>query len=268
MVVKFFGIEKAIQMQDSRFIPVLTKSGRKLIKTVGFQDRTYIGDPINTVRILNEMMIDEMFIIDIDQNSFVSEIDFEYLEKISSNCFCPLSYGGGVFSLEDSRRILASGYEKIVLNRALFTNPDLIASISNEFGSQCVVASVDLKFEKSGELTIRNDNMGLRSLSMLVNWLKIICEKGVGEVMLTDIGREGSFQGANTELAREVSNSLSVPIIVNGGVNSLVDAGNLLRSGANAVAASSLFMFEGPSRAVLINYPTEQELMSEGFRRL
>jgi len=255
-------------MQESRLIPVLTKSGRKLIKTVGFQDRIYIGDPINTVRILNEMMIDEMFIIDIDQNSFVSDIDFEYLAKISSNCFCPLSYGGGINSLEDSRRILASGYEKIVLNRALFRNPDLIVSISNEFGNQCVVASVDLKFEKSGEITIRNDDIGIKSLSILENWLKSICEKGVGEVMLTDVGREGSFQGANTELARQVSSSLGVPIIINGGVQSLADAGNLLRSGANAVAASSLFMFEGPSRAVLISYPTSEELVSEGFRRL
>jgi cyclase len=255
-------------MHDSRLIPLLTKSGRKLIKTVSFQDRTYIGDPINTVRILNEMMIDEMFIIDIDQNSFVSDIDFEYLAKISSNCFCPLTYGGGIRTLDDARRILASGYEKIILNRALFTNPDLIVSISNEFGNQCVVASVDLRFEKSGEITIRNDDMGLKSPSVLVNWLKSICEKGVGEVMLTDVGREGSFQGANIELAKEVSSSLSVPIVINGGVKSLADAGNLLRSGANAVAASSLFMFEGPSRAVLINYPTNDELISEGFRRL
>lgn len=255
-------------MQDFRLIPVLTKSGRKLIKTVCFRERTYIGDPINTVRILNEMMIDEMFIIDIDQNSFVSNADFEYLEKISSNCLCPLSYGGGINTFDEARRILASGYEKIVLNRALFTNPDLIVSISNEFGNQCVVASVDLKFDKSGQLAIRNDNIGLKSLPMLVKWLDSICEKGVGEVMLTDVGREGSFQGANLALAKEVSKGLSVPIIVNGGVKSLDNAGELLRSGANAVAASSLFMFDGPSRAVLINYPTNEELISEGFRRL
>jgi cyclase len=255
-------------MQDSRLIPVLTKSGCRLIKTVGFKDRTYIGDPINTVRILNEMMIDEMFIIDIDQKSNFSDIDFEYLEKISSNCFSPLSYGGGINSLDDARRILACGYEKIVLNRALFKNPELIISISNEFGNQCVVASVDLKYEISGELSIRNDNIGLKNISMLGKWLKEICEKGVGEVMLTDVEREGSFRGSNLELAREVSSFLTVPIIINGGVSGLADAGNLLRSGATAAAASSLFMFEGPSRAVLINYPTNEELISEGFRRL
>jgi cyclase len=251
---------------NSRLIPVLTKSGKRLIKTVNFQDRNYIGDPINTVKILNDMMIDEILILDIDVSRLHLPIDFGYLERIATNCFSPLAYGGGISSVDDARRLFSLGFEKLVFNTMLFENPRLIEEISSEFGSQSVIASVDLTDYQQGQLSVQNHSDKFETLDFFVEWLKNLCSTGIGELLITDVTREGTFLGLNIDLISKIGPSIEVPLIIHGGVNSLQNALDALVAGADAVGVGSLFVYDGPRRAVLLNYPNQNELVDLGLR--
>ncbi len=245
-----------------RVIPCLLIDRQRLVKTVGFKDPKYIGDPLNAVRILNEKQVDELVFLDISARRDGSEPDFQLLDSIARQCFMPFAYGGGVRSMEHIRRILALGAEKVVLNTAALAQPQLVAQAAREFGSQSIVVSMDV-----GRNWLRRRRVwdsGRRALGELdpVAHAKAMAELGAGEIFINDIDRDGTRSGYDLDLVRNVAASVHVPVVPCGGADNLADMRGAVEAGAAATAAGSMFVLYGKHRAVLITYPDRQAIRS------
>lgn len=247
-------------MALARVIPILLLKGSGLYKTVQFDKATYVGDPINAVRIFNDKECDEIVVLDIQASTAGSGINLPLLEDIAGEAFMPLCYGGGVRSLDDLRRLFDVGIEKVSINTRAVENPDLVAESARRWGSQSIVVSIDVRRSRPGKYRVvtgggRNDT-GLDPVEHAV----ASEQRGAGEILLTSVDREGTAKGYDLDLTRRVSEAVRVPVIAHGGAGDLGDVAEVLRSGcADAAAAGSLFVFQGPHRAVLISYPTPQE---------
>lgn len=248
-----------------RIIPTLLIDDRDLIKTVQFGKRTYLGDPVNAVKIFNRKGIDELSILDIGATKNNREPDFELLKDIASEAFMPLSYGGGVKTVEQIHDLLAIGYEKVVLNTALVRTPELITKAAEMFGSQSVVASIDAK---------RVDGLYKSCIadgSEAVNRIPVELAKeaerlGAGEIIINSIDNDGLMTGYDIELVKSVVDAVKVPVIAIGGAGGVNDLKNVLENGhAHAAAGGSMFVYYGRLKAVLITAPTEQELTDVGI---
>lgn len=240
-----------------RIIPVLGIINTDLVKTVNFKHPRYLGDPVNAVKILNCKNVDELMIIDIRATKQKRSINFELLEDIASQAFMPLAYGGGIRTYEEAKKIFKIGYEKIVFSSALNTNPDLICKCVNYAGSQSVVASIDIK--KSGNNYCVYINSGTKKVSNnLLEYINKVVKLGVGEVIINSIDREGCIKGYDIDLIKYLSSILNIPLVVLGGARNENDLYLALESGANAAAASSMFMFYGKNKAVLISYNIDE----------
>ncbi len=246
-------------MLQTRVIPVLLLKNRGLYKGVKFKDYKYIGDPINTLKLFNDKEVDEIVIFDIEASRLNKEIDFGYLKEIVTEAFMPVAYGGGIKSVNDARKLFSLGIEKVILNTNAVTDFNLIKDLINAFGSQSIVFSLDIKktflgikvFIKSGtEKTKYNPmEMALKMQSL-----------GVGEIILNDIDRDGTMEGYNLKLIGEIAGVLSIPVIASGGAGKLEDFKQAKEHGAHAMAAGALFVYHGPHRAVLISYPSYNDL--------
>lgn len=249
-------------MLRPRLIPCLLLSGERLVKTRRFADPAYVGDPINAIRIFNEKEVDELMVLDIAATRTRSGPDFELIEQLASECFIPLTYGGGIRGAEDARRLFAAGVEKLCLQSEFFERPETVREIADFAGAQAVVVSIDV-------VTDRKGRRGLRSPAFarpgFVSWQEAVqaAERfGAGEVLLTNADRDGTFEGLDLELVAEASALVEIPLIAAGGANSLDDIRRAVQAGASAVAAGAFFVFYGPHRAVLITYPRYDELMA------
>lgn len=239
-------------MSTKRIIPFLMLHKEQLFKSLQFQSYTYIGDPLIAMKIFNEKEAQEMCIVDIDPSKYGTEINYDLLADIASECFMPLSYGGGVKSVESIQRILYSGFEKIILNSALHSNFELLSHASNEFGSSTIIGCIDFVESESGCFV---QNKFKSTKTDVLTYSKMLEDNGAGELLLNNITRDGTKTGLNTQLIAEISKHVSLPIIAAGGVRNFDDLSDGLAAGANAVAASSLFVYKGNLDAVLINYP-------------
>lgn len=249
-------------MNKTRVIPVLLLKGEGLYKTVKFKNPRYIGDPINSVRIFNEKEVDELVFLDIDATKDKKDPNFELLKDIASEAFMPMAYGGGITTVEQARVIFNIGFEKIILNSSLYENLELVDEIVSEFGSQSVVGCIDVKrnFFKKYELFSQNGSRK-QNISIL-NHLENLINRGVGEVLVNSIDRDGTMTGYDLSLVKIVSDSVNVPVVACGGASCINDFKQVVeKSNASAVAAGSLFVFLGPHKAVLINYPDRTELI-------
>ena len=246
-------------MFKPRIIPVLLMKNRGFYKGIKFKDHKYVGDPINTVRIFNDKEADEITILDIEASRLNKSIDFDYLKEVVSEAFMPVGYGGGIKTVEDAKRLFTIGIEKVVLNTNAVLNFDLVKSLADKFGSQSVVFSLDVKrsllgqrvFIKSGTEKTKYDPLELAL---------IMQELGVGEILLNDIDRDGTFEGYDLELIKSISSKLSVPLIACGGARNLDDFRLAIQAGASACAAGSMFVFHMPHRAVVISYPKYEDI--------
>lgn len=242
-----------------RLIPVLlVDSRRRLVKTVRFGERTYVGDPFNVVRLFNEKEVDEICVLDIDATVQGREPDFEFIAELSSECFMPLSYGGGITRLEHCERLNRLGVEKFVLGHAALDRA-LVQAISRDIGAQALTACIDVAGSGAAARCMtrsaRQDS-GRHPLDVcreLQDW-------GVGEVMLQSIDRDGARAGMDLDLIRSVARALSVPLVALGGAGDSTHLAEALRAGASAVASGSAFVFIGKLRAVLISYPTTAQM--------
>lgn len=242
-----------------RLIPVLlVDSRRRLVKTVRFGERTYVGDPFNVVRLFNEKEVDEICVLDIDATVQGREPEVDFIAELAGECFMPLSYGGGITRLEHCERLNRLGVEKFVLGHAALDRT-LVQAIGRDIGAQALTACVDVA--GSGDLarcmtrSARHDS-GRHPLDVcreLQDW-------GVGEIMLQSIDRDGARTGMDLELIRSVSRALSVPLIALGGAGDSTHLAEALRAGASAVASGSAFVFIGRLRAVLVSYPSPAQL--------
>ena len=247
-------------MLKTRVIPTLLLRDGGLVKTTGFKDAKYVGDPINAIKIFNDKEVDELILLDITATTAGKGPAFATIADIAGECFMPVAYGGGITSVDQIRRIFGIGVEKVVINSAAIADPNLIAAAAKDFGSQAVVVSIDVKRNLFGRHEVRS-HAGTRGTKLdLLDWVRTVQDLGAGEVMLTSIERDGSMRGYDLELIRKVSGAVGIPLIAAGGAGKAADFGEAVAHGADAVAAGAMFVFHGPHRAVLITYPSRAEL--------
>ena len=250
-----------------RIIPTLLIDDRDLIKTVQFGKRTYLGDPVNAVKIFNRKGIDELSILDIGATKNGREPDYELLKDIASEAFMPLSYGGGIQTVEQIRNLLAIGYEKVVINTGLIRNPELVRLAAIQFGCQSIVASIDAKKINGAYKCFIAD--GSEKVDMEpVTLAKHAEELGAGEIIINSIDNDGMMAGYDINLVQSIASAVKVPVIAIGGAGGISDLQKVLHQGhAHAAAGGSMFVYYGKLKAVLITAPSEQELTDEGIYR-
>ena len=243
-----------------RIIPCVLYSDGGLVKTKKFRSPNYIGDPINSLRLFNDMGVDELLFIDIDASKNKSEPNFTLVQEIASECFMPLSYGGGVKDVHTVEKLLKMGVEKVAINSAFLSNLNLCKKISQEFGSSTLIGSIDVRKNLIGRYRVYN-HIKKKILSMdPIDYAKQLEAYGVGEIFINNVDLDGTFNGYDISLLQEIENKLSVPIIPCGGAGSLTDLSEVFnKTKIKAVAAGSIFVYTGKFNAVLINFPTEDQ---------
>lgn len=247
-------------MLRARLIPCLLLQDQGLVKTVRFQNPTYVGDPINAVKLFNDLEVDELVLLDVSATRQRREPAFDRIQEIVSEAFMPICYGGGVTSMEHAQRLFRLGVEKVAVTTAAVENPALVEQMAAAFGSQSVVVGIDVKRSLLGrpKVFVRGgtQDAGLDAVA----FAKLAAERGAGEILVNSIDRDGMRKGYDLPLIQEIAKAVNVPVVACGGAGSLADLRAAVDAGASAAAAGSLFVFKGPHRAVLINYPTQAEL--------
>lgn len=247
-------------MLRPRIIPSLLVHENGLVKTVNFKNPKYVGDPINAVKIFNEKEVDELAVFDIDATVLGKEPNYSLIERLASQSMMPLCYGGGVKTVEQAQRIFSLGIEKIALSSAVLQNPKLITEISDRVGAQSVIVVLDVKKKLLGGYEVYTHN-GKKATG--INPLKFVAEAqklGAGEIVINSIDKDGVMKGYDLDLIGKVREKITLPMTVLGGAGSLNDIEKVIDGhGVIGVAAGSLFVFKGPYKAVLINYPTQLE---------
>lgn len=245
-------------MLRPRIIPCLLVHEGGLVKTVGFKNPKYVGDPINAVKIFNEKETDELIVLDIDATAKGAEPDYKLIADVAAECRMPLCYGGGIRTAEQAKRIIGLGVEKVAISAAAMENPALITQIADEIGSQSVVVVLDVKkrmLSKDYDVFVLNGRKNTkRSVFEVAAQAEAL---GAGEVVINSIENDGHMKGYDVALAQKIRNTVKIPITVLGGAGSLNDLADLIRAcGVVGASAGSLFVFKGAYRAVLINYPS------------
>ena len=230
------------------------------MKTVKFDKAQYVGDPINAVRIFNDMEVDEIAVLDIGATRDGTGIPYELIGEMASECFMPMMYGGAIKSVADARAILKLGVEKVAINSAAAADPSLLTRIADAFGSQAVVAAIDARKKIFGGYRAFARG-GKDAIMPVAEWVAQIAAAGAGEILITSIDRDGTMNGYDLELVKLVTSSVRLPVIACGGAGSIDDmAAVVVQGGASAAAVGSLAVYQGKNRAVLINFPTPAQL--------
>jgi len=250
-------------MVNIRVIPSLLLHDQSLVKTVKFKKFNYIGDAINTVRIFNQMEVDELIFLDISATKLGKTPDFSIIEDIANECFMPFAYGGGIRNIEEITRIHKIGVEKIALNSYALENPEFIKTAADLFGSQSVILSVDIKKNIFGKYEVLYQGRKKIKKTDPLEFILMAEEYGAGEILLNSVDRDGTWSGYDTELIKKVTSRISIPLIASGGAGRISDFYDAVsKGGASAVAAGSMFVYQGKDLGVLINYPSRNELES------
>lgn len=249
-------------MLKTRVIPCLLIRDLGLVKTVQFKKPTYVGDPINAVRIFNEKEVDELIFLDIMASRKRNTPNFKLIAEIAAESFMPFSYGGGIRDMSTIQRILRNGAEKVILNSYAVENPGFIREAAQSFGGQSIVLSIDVKKRRSEKYEILTYSGRKATDLNPVDFVKQAENMGVGEIMVNSIDRDGTMTGYDIKLIRMIADSTTTPLIACGGAGNISHFTKAIWDGhASAVAAGSLFVFYGPRRAVLINYPQKKSLV-------
>ncbi len=249
-------------MLRTRVIPCLLLKNENLVKTINFKKYNYIGDPVNTVRIFNELEVDELMFLDIFASKENRPINFKILNNIDNECFMPLSYGGNIKSLNDTKNIFKIGFEKVVINSNSFDNLKLISEISDYFGVQSVIGSIDVKQSFWGGQKVYSHHGKQKQNVDVVQWAKQLENAGVGELLITSVDREGSWDGYDIELIKSITDHVQVPVIANGGAGSVEHIGEVVKKAdVSACAVGSMVVYQKKGMGVLVNFPDRKELI-------
>lgn len=248
-------------MIRARAIPCLLLKDQGLVKTVKFGSPTYIGDPINAVKIYNEKEVDELIFLDITATNEGREPNYQLIEKIAQECFMPFSYGGGIKTIESIKRLMRSGVEKVILNTTSHEDPEFVRKAARSFGSSTIIAAIDIRrnlwgkyrrFIRSGKRRVKGD---------VVEIARSLEEMGAGELFINSIDRDGTMVGYDLEIISRITSSVGIPVIACGGAGNLSHIKELIQTtGVSAAAAGSIFVYHGRIKGVLINYPKRSEL--------
>lgn len=242
-------------MLSHRVIPALLLRDNGLVKTQRFGSSKYVGDPINAIRIFNEKEVDELVVLDIDATRLKRPPNYALIEEFAAECFMPLGYGGGISTVEQARHLFSLGVEKVILQSAALDNPGIVTELASRFGSQSIVVSIDVKRDWLGRIKLWSSS-SRRKLS--ADWLGVMRElasAGAGEVLLNVVDRDGMQNGYDLDVIKSAASILDIPLVVLGGAGNMKHLLEAVQAGASAVAAGSLFVLQGPHRAVLISYP-------------
>ncbi len=244
-----------------RVIPVLLLKNLGLVKSVRFKKHRYIGDPINAVKIFNDKRADELVFLDIDASKENRLISLDFVNKVGDEASMPFSVGGGIRTNQDIRKLLENGAEKVVLNTIIFENPEFIKKAADSFGSSTIVICLDIKKNIFGQYSLFYKNGKIKYQEDPIEFAQRIEEYGVGEIIVQSIDKDGSYNGYDIEIIKNISNAVSVPIVALGGAGDYDDFQLATKEGnASAVAAGSLFVYHGSRKAVLISFPSKNEL--------
>ena len=244
-----------------RLTPCLLVRNKGLVKTVGFKDEKYVGDPLNAVKIFNEKEVDELIILDIDATVNKKRPDLLAIKHWAAECRMPLCYGGGVSSVEQIQEIISLGVEKVAINSSALSSPELINQAAQLVGSQSVVVVIDYKKRRfSKKYDVYTQNGMQKHKYDLLSWALEVEKQGAGEIVLNSIDNDGAMGGYDMEAIRLIKKNVSIPVTALGGAGSLNDVKELVNEfGTIGAAVGSMFVFKGKYKAVLINYPSQIE---------
>lgn len=248
-------------MLRPRIIPCLLVQNKGLVKTVNFSSPKYVGDPINAVKIFNEKEVDELVVFDIDATTKNLEPDYAMIQNLAAECRMPLCYGGGVKTVDQVKKIIKLGVEKVAISSAALDNPGLLSMIAEQVGSQSVVLVMDVRKNiRNGDYELWTHNGKKNTGKNPVEFAQEVEEQGAGEVTINSIDNDGLMKGYDLALVDKIREAITLPLTVLGGAGSLKDIEALIsRYGIIGAAAGSLFVFKGIYKAVLINYPSQTE---------
>ena len=243
-----------------RVIPVLTLIEDGLYRTRRFKKPAYVGDPLNAVRIFNDKEVDELLVVDITPERGWSDARLRLLGEMAQEAFMPMALGGNITEAAHVERAFEIGYDKVIVNSAAVTDMELIERLAGRFGGQSIVVSMDVAKRTFGRRSVFS-NLG-RNATRLdpIDYAKHAENAGAGEIIIRSIEHDGMMEGFDLQLIADVADAVSVPVVAAGGAGSLADLTSALSAGAHSVAVGSMFVYQGPHRAVLINYPTAEEI--------
>lgn len=243
-----------------RCIPVLLLQNGALVKTIQFQNPRYIGDPLNAVRIFNEKEVDELIFLDLDASMKNTPIPFQFLQEIAEECFMPLSFGGGIKTIEQIRKVLQIGVEKVIIGQEAIENHEFLKQAVREFGSSSICVSLDVKKTPSGVYRLASRSGTTETELNPIEFAQKLDQLGVGELFIHSVDRDGTRIGFDLELIEAIRKAVKIPLIACGGAGTFEHLVEAIHAGANAVGAGSLFVFHGKHQAVLISYPDQASL--------
>jgi cyclase len=235
-----------------------------LFKSVQFKKHKYIGDPINAVRIFNDLKADELIFLDIEASKNKTLISLDFVKNVGEEACMPFAVGGGIKSIKDIKAIINAGAEKVVICTQAARNPDFIKEASEAFGSSTIVVCIDVKKTIFGGLRTRVFGGSNATPFNPVEFAQMMEENGAGELVIQSVDRDGMMDGYDIDLIRTISTSVSLPVVALGGAGKKEDLVEAYQKGyANGLAAGSLFVYQSKNRGVLINYPEKNELHFE-----
>ena len=231
-------------MLKVRVIPTLLWKDTTLVKGIGFDSWRRVGSMLPAIKVYNTRQVDELIIVDITATRDNREPDYESVEEYSSECFVPLTIGGGVKNINDVKNLLQAGADKISINSTAMDTPEIISEIAGKFGSQCVVVSIDARLCTNGRYECFSHS-GTKSTGRdAVEWAREAVDRGAGEILLTSIDRDGTMEGYDIDLIRSITEAVSIPVIASGGAGNYEHMLQAIKiGGASAVAAASIFHF-------------------------
>lgn len=232
-------------MLKVRVIPTLLWKQFGLVKGIGFDSWRRVGPVLPAIKVYNQREVDELILVDILAHRSSNDPDFEAIDEFGQDCFVPLTVGGGIICIDQVQRLLRTGADKICINTASYTRPELVTEIANRFGAQCVVASIDVRKDfETGDWQCFSHAGAQQTGRKACEWARELQDRGAGEILITSIDRDGTLQGYDLELIRAVVSAVKIPVIASGGCGNyqhMVDA--VKQAGASAVAAASMFHF-------------------------
>lgn len=247
-------------MLATRVMPCLLMHKGALVKTVQFKNPVYVGDPVNTVRIFNQKEVDELVLIDISATVDGYGIDFGTLEKVVTECFMPICYGGGVNNLDDMHRLYNLGIEKVSLSSAALNSPALVSEAASRFGSQAIVVTLDVRKNFFGKHVVRTHQGKIDTKLSPVEAARAMEKAGAGEIFLYSIDRDGTWSGFDLAVIRDVSHAVGIPVVACGGGGEMAHLQAAVKdAGASAVAIGSMAVFQAKDLGVLVKFPTRQQ---------
>ncbi len=248
-------------MLQKRVIPVLLLRDDALVKTVRFDNPSYIGDPVNTVRIFNELEVDELVFLDITATNENRAPNLGILREIADECFMPLGYGGGLNSFEVVQSIFEIGFEKVILNSVMHSRPNFVSQVADHYGNQAVVASIDVKKNFWGNYEVWTNSGKVNTKKNPVDWAIELERLGAGEILITSIDREGTWSGYDIQLTQKIADSVNIPVIAHGGAGKLEHIKEIVNEGkASSVALGSMVVYQQKGMGVLVNFPDRKQL--------